>query len=141
MEFGGLNHLSVVAAAVASFIFGGVWYGVLSKQWMAAANVRPEDFQSSKGAATAVPYVIAFVAQVVMAYVLAGLIGHLGPGQVTLKNSVISAGIVWAGFVLTTLMVNHAFQGAKKELTLIDGGHWLFVLLIQGAVIGWMSVN
>ena len=139
MAFGGLNLLAVVVAAVASFIFGGVWYGVLSKQWMAAANIRMEDFQA-KGVTTAVPYAIAFLAQLVMAYVLAGLIGHLGTGQVTLKNSVISAAIVWAGFVLTTLMVNHAFQGAKKELTLIDGGHWLFVLLIQAAIIGWMGV-
>jgi hypothetical protein len=139
MMFGGLNHLAVVVAAIASFIFGGLWYGALSKQWMAAANIRKENFQA-KGAAAAIPYTIAFLAQIVMAYVLAGLIGHLGTGQVTLKNSVISAAIVWAGFVLTTLTVNHAFQGAKKELTLIDGGHWLFVLLIQGAVIGWMGI-
>jgi hypothetical protein len=42
--------------------------------------------------------------------------------------------------VITTLAVNHAFQGSKRALTLIDGGHWLGVLLLQGAVIGLMGV-
>jgi hypothetical protein len=141
MSFAGLNHLAVVLAAVASFIFGGLWYGMLAKQWMAAANVRPEDIRVQKGGATVIPYVIAFVAQLVMAFVLAGTLGHLGVGQVTLRNGLITGAIVWAGFVATSLAVNHAFQGAKKELTLIDGGHWLGVLLIQGAVIGWMGVS
>jgi hypothetical protein len=36
--------------------------------------------------------------------------------------------------------VNHAFGGAKPMLTLIDGGYWLAVLLIQGAVIGAFGV-
>jgi hypothetical protein len=141
MTFSGLNLLAVVLAAVASFVFGGLWYGMLANSWMAAANVRPQDIQISKGGAAVLPYVIAFVAQLVMALVLAGVLGHMGEGQVTAKNGIITGAIVWAGFVATSLVVNHAFQGAKKELTLIDGGHWIGVLLIQGAVIGWMGVG
>ncbi len=140
MSFAGLNQLAVLLAAVASFVFGGVWYGMLANQWMAAANFRPEDVQVTKGGVTVVPYVVAFIAQLIMAFVLAGVIGHLGEGRVTLKNGIVSGAIIWAGFVATSLVVNHAFQGAKKELTLIDGGHWLGVLLIQGAIIGWMGV-
>ena len=141
MSWEGVNYLAIVLAAVTSFMFGGVWYGLLSNQWMAAANIRLEDLQKAKGAATAAPYVIAFVAQLVMALFLAGLLGHLGSGQVTASNGMITAASVWAGFVATSLTVNHAFQGAKKELTLIDAAHWLGVLLIQGAVIGWMGVG
>lgn len=140
MSFAGYNHLAIVLAAVASFIFGGLWYGLLGNQWMAAANLKPESVPGTRTLAVA-PYIIAFVAQLIMAFVLAGVLGHLGPGQVTLKNGIISAAIVWAGFVATSLTVNHAFQGAKKELTLIDGGHWLGVLLIQGAIIGGMGVS
>ena len=47
---------------------------------------------------------------------------------------------MWLGFVITTMAVNNAFRGAKPALTLIDGGHWLGVLLLQGAVIGWLGV-
>ena len=75
-----------------------------------------------------------------MAWVLAGLIGHLGAGQVTVRTGIISGVFCWLGFVVTTLAVNHAYQGARRALTLIDAGHWLGVLLIQGAVIGLMGV-
>ena len=75
-----------------------------------------------------------------MAWVLAGIIGHLGTDQVTAMNGLISATFVWFGFVLTSLTVNHRFQGATTSLTLIDGGHWLGVLLVQGLVIGLLGV-
>ena len=29
----------------------------------------------------------------------------------------------------------------SASLTLIDGGHWLGVLLIQGAILGWWGVQ
>jgi hypothetical protein len=47
---------------------------------------------------------------------------------------------VWLGFVATTLVVNNTFQGAKRSLTYIDSGHWLGVLLLQGAIIGLLGV-
>ena len=82
----------------------------------------------------------AFVGQLLMAWVLAGLIGHLGEGQVTLSNGIISGAFVWLGFVATTLVVNHGFQMRLGLLTLIDAGHWLGVLLIMGGIIGAFGI-
>ena len=48
----------------------------------------------------------------------------------------VSGAFIWLGFVITTMVVNYAFHGARHALTLIDGGHWLGVLLIQGAILG-----
>jgi hypothetical protein len=139
MAFAGLNYLAILIAAGASFLFGGVWYGVLSRQWMAAVGKSESDLNTG----TPLPLLlgITILAQLVMAWVLAGLVGHLGPGQVTLRNGVISAAFCWLGFVITTLVVNHGYQGAKRSLTVIDGLHWLGVMLIQGAIIGWMGVR
>jgi hypothetical protein len=141
MSFAGTNSLAIILGAVASFLFGGVWYGIFSKSWMEAAGLKLEDLKPADGAAAFAPYAIAFVAQLVMATVLAGVIGHLGQGQVTLKNGIISAFLIWLGFVATTITVNHTFQMQPRALTLIDAGHWLGVLLIQGALIGWMGVS
>lgn len=137
MAFAGTNTLAIVVAAVAGYCFGAVYYGALGKVWLDAIGQSEDDV---KARASLVPYVVAFLALLVMATVLAGILGHLGPGQVTLKNGVISAMFVFVGFVATTLVVNHAFQGARIKHTLIDAGHWLGVLLIQGAIIGWMGV-
>jgi hypothetical protein len=140
MAFAGMNYLAILTAAVASYIFGAVWYMALSKPWLAALGKNEAEIKGSDGKRPATPFIVAFVAQLVMAYVLAGLIAHLGPGHVTPRSGVISALFVWAGFVATTLVTNHGFQGAKRSLTVIDGLHWLGVLLIQGLVIGLIGV-
>ena len=129
MAFSGINYLAVLVAAVAGFAFGSVWYGALGKAWMAALGKPKEAFKPHP-----LPFVVAFVCQLVMAWMLAGLIGHLG--EVTLWDALVSAAFVWFGFVLTTMLVNHRFQSATWSLSLIDGGHWLGVLLVMGLVIG-----
>ncbi len=133
MAFAGINYLGVITAAVVSFLFGGLWYGILAKQWMAAIGKTEDQIKASGSVA---PMLIAVVALLIMAFVLAGIVGHLGPGNVTIKNGIISGLFVWTGFVATSLSVNYAFQMHPRQLLLIDTGHWLGVLVIQGAVIG-----
>jgi hypothetical protein len=131
-----VDILAVAAAAVASWLFGAVWYMALAKPWMAALGKTEADLKQPRGpwGPNWVPFVLSLVAQFVMAWVFAGLLGHLGFR--TVRSGMISAVFVWLGFVATTLSTNHAFGGAKPKLTLIDGGHWLGVLVIQGAIIG-----
>ena len=83
---------------------------------------------------------IAFLGAVVMAWVLAGLVGHLGPGQVTIRNGVISGLFCWLGFVVTTMLVNNSFAMRKGMLLVIDAGYWLVVLALMGAIIGAIGV-
>lgn len=137
MAFAGTNYLAVVIAAAVSYVFGALYYGALAKPWMAATGRTEGEIKSN---ASTTPYFVAAIALLVMATVLAGVLGHLGPGQVTVRNGIVSALFVWLGFVATTLAVNHAFQGSRRSLTVIDGGHWLGVLLIQGTIIGGMGV-
>jgi len=139
MTFGSINYLAVVIAALAGFGFGAVYYMSLAKPWMNAIGWTPEEqARHKKGELnpSKLPFMIAIVANLIMAWVLAGLIGHLGPGQATIRNGLISAGFCWVGFIATTLSVNYAFGNRKAALTVIDSGHWLGVLLIMGAVIG-----
>jgi hypothetical protein len=75
-----------------------------------------------------------------MAYILAGAIGHLGDGMVTVRNGIITGVFMWVGFVVTTMSVNYGFQGAKPMLSVIDGIHWLGVLVLQGLIIGWVGI-
>ena len=137
MAFAGMNYLAIVVAAVAGFAFGAAYYMALSKPWLAAIGFTKEQVAGRRSPA---PFIVSIVALLVMAWVLAGTIGHLGPGQVTLKNGVISALFLWLGFVVTTLSVNYAFGQRKPMLAVIDGIHWLGVLVVQGAIIGAMGV-
>ena len=136
MSFTGVNYIAVIIAALAGFGLGTVWYMVLARPWMHAVGKTEAD--RPQGGAQVVLFAIAIVALFVMALMLAGLMGHIG--DITVRGGVISGFFVWLGFVITTMGVNHAFGGAKPMLTLIDGGYWLAVLLIQGAVIGAFGV-
>jgi hypothetical protein len=128
MNFAGMNYLAVLASAIAGYGFGAAWYSFLGARWMAALGITDPPKPSPT------PFIIAFACQLFMAWMMAGLIGHLG--EVTFWRSVFAAAFIWAGFILTTMMVNHRFQSASWTLTLIDGAHWLGVCLIMGAVIG-----
>ena len=138
MTFSGINYFAILLAAVGAFAFGSVWYTTLSKPWMEGLGKTKDELQAAhKGAIS--PFIVTFAAELLMAWVLAGLIGHMG--AVTLRTGVISAAFCWLGFVLPTMAANHAFHGSKRQLTLIDGGHWLGVLLIEGAIIGALGVH
>jgi hypothetical protein len=141
MSLGGLNYMAVIVAAIVSFIFGGVWYNALSKQWMEALGRTPDQMPRDRGAIGL--YVLAFVAQVIMAWMLAGILLHMAQGGLptTLRTGLISGAFLWFGFVLTTMVVNYEFHGRRHLLAIIDGGHWLGVLLIQGAILGWWGVR
>jgi hypothetical protein len=129
MTFSGINYLAIVIAALAGFGFGAVYYMSLAQPWLNAVGLTRSELSQSK-----TPFLIAIGANLIMAWVLAGLIAHMGPA--TVRSGIISGAFCWLGFVITSLSVNYAFSNRKPMLTVIDGAHWLGVLLIMGAVIG-----
>lgn len=133
MNFAGINYLAVLVAAVAGFFAGALWYGALGRQWRMALGKTREEMKPTPG-----PFIITALALFVMAHVLAGALGHLG--EISWRTGAISGAILWVGFVITTLAVNYAFQGAKPMLILLDGAHWLIVLVLMGIIIGAIGV-
>lgn len=141
MHFLNVNFSAIVAAAVAAWIFGGIYYGALGKAWVAALGTNMDALKAQNagksGGAKAAPFILSFVAELIMAYVLYGLLVHIG--MFTLRAGIISGVICWFGFVLTTIATNNAYSGRKPMLTVIDAGHWLGVLAIIGAVLGFFG--
>ena len=91
MDFSGVNYLAIAAAVVAGMISGALWYGLLAKQWMSAAGLSEEEVNQTAGI-----YIVAFIAQIVIAWMLAGLIGHLGTFSAT-------AGMIsWNRFLMSS---------------------------------------
>lgn len=138
MHVTGISYGAVVIAAIASFIFGGLWYGAFARRWLSAGG---ESGIAPAYRLTLRPFVITFVAQFLMAWMLAGILLHIGRGGIALSlgNALISSALIWVGFVMTSLAASHALQGTPFARTLIDGGHWLGVLLIQGAILARMA--
>jgi Protein of unknown function (DUF1761) len=132
------SYLGVLVAAIAGFAFGAAWYTALGRQWMAARGLTAAEATARTGRSP-LPFIVSFIALLIMAWMLSGILVHLARGgtAMSLRSGLVSGFFLWLGFVITTMAVNHAFQGERRMLTLIDGGHWLGVLLIQGAILGW----
>ena len=140
MTFAGVNYLAIVVAAVVAWLAGAGWYTSLGKVWTAAIGMTPEQMQQAKSRPGAhLPFLYTFIAQLVMAWVLAGVLGHIG--TLNLRGGVISGAFCWLGFVITTLVVSYTFAMRDWRLLLIDGGYWLLVLVLMGGIIGAMGVS
>jgi hypothetical protein len=135
-----MNYWAILIAAAAGWIAGAAWYMGLGKYWQAALGMTSEQMAECRSRPYAwVPFVLAFLANLVMAWTLAGILGHFG--TVTVKDGMITGALCWFGFVLTATLANNAFAGRSYRLTAIDGGHYLLVLLIIGAIIGALGVK
>lgn len=136
MQFAGMNYLAILIAAIVAFVIGAIYYGTLSKPWMKAAKLDPDGPKPAM-----VPLMVTtFILELGLAFVTAWVIRHLGTGQVTLSSGMVSGLIIWAGIIFTTMTINNRYQGFGWDLTLIDGIHWLLVMIGIGAIIGLFGV-
>jgi uncharacterized protein DUF1761 len=63
------NYAAVFVSALAYWILGAVWYGALfNKPWMALENISMEQAKTMN---PVLPYIITFVLNLVIAFVLA----------------------------------------------------------------------
>ena len=135
---GHVNFLSVLAAAVVAWLFGAVYYTALGKAWLAAQGKTVEshkgDLAAKSKIAFAAPFVLSFVAELIMGVTIYGILTH--SGLWSLRAGIITGAFCWFGFVLTTIAVNNAYAGRKVMLTVIDAAHWLAVLAIIGGIVG-----
>ena len=122
---GHVNLLSVLTAAAVAWLFGAVFYTTLDKVWLAAQGKTPEALKTANAGKSAVakaaPFVLSFVAELVMGVVIYGILTH--SGLWSLRAGMITGAFCWFGFVLTTVAVNNAYSGRKAMLTAIDAAH------------------
>ena len=141
MAFVTVNWLSIVVAAIAAWLFGGVYYTALGKVWMAAQGKTMEQCQAEmagkSGAQKAAPFILVFIGEIIIAWALYGILVHMN--AFTLRGGVISAALIWFGFVVTTVTSNYAFHGRKAMLIVLDTLAWLGAFLIIGAIVGSMG--
>ena len=128
-----MEFLSVIVAAVASYAFGAVWYMILSKPWMEASGVAVGEDGRPANASNPVPYIVAFIATLLVA----GMMRHVFnlSGIDTVDKGLMSG--VGIGLFLATpwLMTCYGFAGRPVRLLFIDGGYVTIGCTIMGVVL------
>jgi len=128
-----MELISVIAAALASYAFGAIWYMALAKPWMAASGIETGPDGRPTNASNPVPYIVAAIC----ALVIAGMMRHIfalsgidSPG----KGLVTGFGL---GLFIATpwIAINYTFSGRTRALLLIDGGYATIGCTIMGLVL------
>jgi hypothetical protein len=131
-----IHWLAVLAASVAGFLVGGLWYGPLfGKAWQAARGLSDETLKS--GANMPLIFGLTFVLNVVSAFVLDHTLGTYGDPDMSL--SLMIAGGIALGFVIPAMGVNYLFSRMSLRLFLIDAGYWLVIYCLMGAILDLLS--
>jgi hypothetical protein len=126
------NYAAVFIAAVAYWLLGAVWYGVLfSKPWMALENITMEQAKSMN---PVLPYVITFVLNLLIAYSLAQICIWRNANTIGRGASV--GVLLWIGFIGPITYTTYMYEMRPKELFAINQFYPLAGMVLMGAIIG-----
>jgi hypothetical protein len=127
--------VAILGAGVAGWIFGAIWYGLLSKAYQRALGLNPDDCKDKKMPMT--PMVVSFLAAIVMSAVLYQLLTNLGVMGVA--PAALAGLTIGVGFLATSVLVNNLFQQKSMALTAIDAGHWVLAVVVEAVVISLLA--
>ncbi len=129
---GPVDWLAVIAAALAAFGVGGVWYGPLF------GRAKLEEVGPGGLAARRTPLRTLSITMALL-LVSAAMIGHMfariDPATLDAKPwlyFMMSGGLAGA-FVIPALLISYTHQRVSTRLALIDAGYWLIAYLAMGA--------
>jgi hypothetical protein len=134
----GTRHVAVWIASIVFFVLGAIWYSVMAAPWVTAIG-KTMDELTREQAGSPLPYVVGFVAILVMCYTLAWLMQRLQ--TVTLTGGLRLGATVAIGFIAATLALNYGFESRSVALWLINSAYIVVGLALAGAIIGgWKRV-
>jgi hypothetical protein len=125
-----INWVAVFAAAVSSFVLGGVWYSALfAKAWQKAAGLSDEQLKAGNPALIfGGSFVLALIASASFAVFLGAEID-----AVTGALYGFTAGLCW---VTASFGINYLFERKSLTLFLINGGYHTLQFTLIGAILG-----
>jgi hypothetical protein len=132
---GPVNWLAVVLGAAAFFLVGAGWYGLLfGKAWQRELGMTEADVAASKargGGHMAKVMGLCFVAELVIAWMLAHLIARTSPEPHVVM---MFAGGFGAFLMTPAIAINYLYQNRSLKLFAIDAGHFIVGMLAMGGV-------
>lgn len=126
-----INWLAVLAATVAAFVLGGLWYSpvLFGKKWQALAGLSDAQLQAGNQAVIfGGSFVLALIASAMFAMFL-GPHPSLGFGA----GAGLAAGLCW---VATSFGINGLFERKPFALVAINGGYHTLQFTLIGVILG-----
>ena len=126
-----INIWGVLAAAVAAFVLGGIWYAppVFGNAWQRETGLSNEQLAARK---PALIFGVSFLLSLVAAFVFAMFLGPKPSLQLALGAGV-AAGLCW---VAASFGINYLFERRSFGLFLVNGGYHTLQFTLYGLILG-----
>lgn len=131
MEYGHIDWIAVVIAAVLNMVIGFFWY---SKWLFGSAWIKLSKLNEKELHVDAKTLAMTFVASFMIAYFLSLFEGALGVTTVT--DGMFVGFLFWLAFVATTQISCYIWGKKPFQLFLIDTGYRLLSFLVMSGLIG-----
>lgn len=128
-----VNYMSIIIAAVLSFVVGMLWYSpaLFGNRWARLAGV---NMSKAKQKSMGSSMLLAFISTLVLAYVFQYLLEAL-----SYTGAAMGATLgfwLWFGFLATSLIGGVLWEGKPWGLYVLNSAYWLVNLLVIGAALG-----
>jgi hypothetical protein len=126
------NYGAILVSAVAYWMLGALWYGVLfGQRWMALEGITMEQAKSMN---PVLPYVITLVLNLLIAFVLSQLC--LWRNATTAARGAAVGVLLWIGIVGPIVFTTYMYEMRSKELFAINEVYPLVGLCLMGVILG-----
>ncbi|MBC8047062.1 MAG: DUF1761 domain-containing protein [Fimbriimonadaceae bacterium] len=127
-----INFLAVLAAAVSTFLIGGLWYSkaLFGKAWMKENNLTDEQLKTTNSAKI---FGLSFLFSLFMAFNLAMFVSD---PEIDFMMTVIYSLCVGLGWIAFGLAIIALFELRSWKYIFINGGYMTIAFLIQGIILG-----
>ena len=132
------NWLAILAAAIAGFGIGFLWYGVLFQDtWMAGNGITMEGETMLKHgkevAMSATPMIVNTVGMVLLALIMNWLMNKTN--HTTLQKGAM-LGLVLGLVATINIVLTNLFAQNSMSLTIVDSSYIIVLLTVMGIIIG-----
>ena len=128
-----MEIIAVLAATVAAYAFGAVWYIAMAKPWIKAAGIPVDASGKPMGNGSVLPFVVGFFCILLVA----GMMRHVFVmAQMDTVGEGLMGGFGIGAFLITPWVVmNYTYAARPRALAMLDGVYSIVGCSIIGIVL------
>ncbi len=128
-----VNWGAVVAAGIADWILGAVWFTGFKNSWQAGTRIPPEELQAYMAHPNFWPYIVSLICSILIAYVIARLLSSYEHHNMFTG---IGVGLLIGLAAAVAMITEMVFEIRAVSFIMISAAYPLLGCILMGVIVG-----